>query len=67
MVGAYISDYAATDDLQEKCKNLTEAEKEIHFAQELVAECWASVKNSWFPPKIHKFFATMLEKHLKRQ
>ena len=46
---------------------LLEAEKEIHFAQEVLAECWASAKNSKKPPIIHRFFANMLEKRLKQQ
>ena len=37
------------------------------FAQELLAECWASVKNSDHPPKLHKIFADALEKRLKRK
>ena len=37
------------------------------FAQELLAECWASAKNSDHPPKLHKIFANALEKRLKRK
>ena len=47
--------------------DLSEEQKLALFAQETLAECWASVKNSSSPPKIHKFFAEMLEKRLKRK
>ena len=62
-----ISDYAAKSDLSEKYKDLTDEQKEKVFAQEVLAECWASAKNSKNPPIIHRFFANMLEKRLKPQ
>ena len=62
-----ISDYAAKSDLSEKYKELTDEQKEKVFAQEVLAECRASAKNSKNPPIIHRFFANMLEKRLKRQ
>ena len=34
------------------------------FAQELLAECWASANNDRRAPKIHRFFANLLEKRL---
>lgn len=45
---------------------LLPCERKILFAQEVLAECWASVKNSSSPPKTHRFFAKMFEKRLKR-
>ena len=60
-----ISDYAAKSDLSKKYKELTDEQKEKVFAQEVLAECWASAKNSKKPPIIHSFFANMLEKRLK--
>lgn len=62
-----ISDYAAKSDLYEKYRDLTDEQKEKLFAQEILAECWASAKNSKKPPIIHRFFANLLEKRLKPQ
>ena len=59
-----ISDYAAGCVDRD---GLSEEQKEKQFAQEVLAECWASAKNSKNPPIIHKIFANMLEKRLKQQ
>ena len=47
-------------------EDLSEKQKDLLFAQETLAECWASAKNSSTPPKVHKFFAMMLEKRLRK-
>ena len=43
------------------------SEDDVRFAQELLAECWASVRNTTFPPKIHKILANLLDSKLKKK
>ena len=41
------------------------SESDEKFAQEALAECWASVRNAEDPPILHKILANALEKRLK--
>lgn len=43
------------------------SEKDEEFAQEALAECWASAQNTEDPPLLHKILANALEKRLKRK